>query len=122
MLEQSSRGLELRRKGTGGTERMEDPGHVMEEEADSTTSFLTKEVPRDLARLYYTVQQHGPEYRFDAELDAGRISSQLPPPWIVLTAQGIGASFGSTTGRRETIDSSKGLPVHFSVRVATCLA
>ncbi|EWZ51429.1 hypothetical protein FOCG_13900 [Fusarium oxysporum f. sp. radicis-lycopersici 26381] len=58
---------------------MEDPGHVMEEEADSTTSFLTKEVPRDLARLYYTVQQHGPEYRFDAELDAGRISSQLPP-------------------------------------------
>jgi hypothetical protein len=94
----------------------------MEEEADSTTSFLTKEVPRDLARLYYTVQQHGPEYRFDAELDAGRISSQLPPPWIVLTAQGIGASFGSTTGRRETIDSLKGLPVHFSVRVATCLA
>lgn len=35
-------GLELRRKGTGGTERMEDPGHVMEEEVDSTTWFLTK--------------------------------------------------------------------------------
>ncbi|CVK82810.1 uncharacterized protein FPRN_01296 [Fusarium proliferatum] len=101
---------------------MEDPGHVMEEETDSTTSFLTNEVPHDLARLYYTVQKHGPGYHFDAELDASRISSQLPPSWIVLTAKSIGASFGSTTGHLETIDSMKGLPVHFSVRVAICLA
>ncbi|VTT65284.1 unnamed protein product [Fusarium fujikuroi] len=87
---------------------MEDPGHVMEEETDSTTSFLTKE-------------KHGPEYHFDAELDASRISSQLPPSWIILTAKGIGASFGTTTGHPETIDSMKGLPVHFSVRVAIYL-